>query len=1539
MNSDTALFYFSAGIVGASCASVGTLLVRRRSRQHGGHLDGMNPDLAQPFKDYRFPRLIVETLAIALVNGYQLSSSFLKVQDNGINDTVENSLVFAASVYVVSLAWISSYYRLPNLWGGVLNTHLCLLLALMLCYTLLRFWIKVVWTGTFVDWKMDWLTVWPSLFVLILELDLTIVTATIPYDRLYWDDMGRDIRKQAGSILLPLYSSSILSSVLFNYVDPFVDSAMRYYKQEQNIPDTEVLGLPPRINSLTALKNMDQTRDRTDWTLLRRLFVAHKDIFIKQYSWTIVASFSLYIAPLLMQQFLLVLEELTEMDKDKQPDRYSQLYTQAVLCILAQALAVIVHEIIVGRTYLNDHLIQIAVRSSLNVEIFRKTLLRPNHTTSTGSATTDDDDDDDNDDKSTDEDSPSTVSTTGNIINLMSTDAKIFSDFTSFSHMVWDSAIEILIGVWILFGLLGYSSLVGVLVMAASIPVTHVAAKKLSDSYDDIMVARDRRGSVTHEVLRGIRQIKFFAWESQWKARLMQLRNQEMDHLFIIYCCELVIMTLMQSLPLLVIISSFWSYTMLEGKELTPSVAFTSMYIFTQLRFQLTALPENIIELLQAMVSLRRIQDYLKEDDLSQAQQVGDSSDTASSIIGFTDALITWVSPPGNKTTAATATDEEQNNLTTFSLKNINATFPPNELSVICGRTGTGKTLMMLALLNEVPCVEGSVHFPRISHDSMLNDLSSGIVASSTTGMVSSEFADGDNGDKWLLENHVAYVAQTAWLQNVSIRDNILFGLPYIKDRYNRTLRACCLVPDLEILQDGDSTEIGERGITLSGGQKARLALARAVYSRASIILLDDVLSAVDAHTAKHLYDHCLVGPLMQNRTRILITHHVQLCLPKCAYLVHLQNGVIDICGDPSTLGQEGLLSTLVNEQTSIGAEQDTKEDAPVDQETQQKDSSPQSDNHAQTLVEEEFRAQGRIKLQLYQQYLGMVGGKVYWIILVGLILGVQISDMLSTWWIKQWSSSYSKAPHNDDMMVLSPDYNSSSTGNLGAPAKQVEYYLGIYIAISFVCILCNTIRYAMSYIGGMRASRKIYVALLDRILHAPLRFFDTTPVGRILNRFAGDLETIDSDLPKENVLFAKGWVALVAILVCIVLVAPWFIVPALLVGYGTIYYTLKFVNAARDCKRIESVSKSPLFSHFTETVAGITSIRAYGATKEFLQVLLWNSDDATRPNFMNNMTFWAAYQYRRIEMSYSSVERVVEFTQVDQESTTVATIPPPEWPSEGAVEVQDLQIQYAPNLDMVLKGVTFSVRPGEKVGVVGKTGCGKSTLMTLALFRFLEAAKGKISIDGIDISTVPLDDLRSRLTIIPQDAILFSGTVRSNVDPFGEFDTTTIQDALRRVHLTSQQGANEDASLSSDSEGGNRNIFEDLNSPITEGGHNLSIGQRQLVCLARALLKQTKLVIMDEATSSVDFETDRAIQQTMATEFASCTILCVAHRLHTVIEYDRILVMHDGKVLEFDSPLALITNPKSYFYQLCMDSGEFDDLMAAAQKSALLTL
>ncbi|ORZ14147.1 P-loop containing nucleoside triphosphate hydrolase protein [Absidia repens] len=1595
MNEDTVPFYSMVTVAGASCVSVAALLLQRKlgSRQNFNDIHRIKPDMEQYFKDNRFPRINLETWALALVVAYQLSLDLLKnTDDHGYDDTmdwIKNALMLCATLYMVILGWISCYYRLPNWWGSILNGHMCLLSALMLCCTFTRFWMEVIWRGPLMNLDLDWITVVPWLAILLLLFDLMVVTVTVPYDRLYLDDTGSPNRQQENPKMLPTHSSSILGTYLYNYIDSLINTTSEFRDRKQVLPENKLPGLPPQITSLTALQKMNQLRSHTAWSLMYKLFVANRRLVLLQVFWSLLFSTTFYLPPVLLKQLLLVLEDLTKMDKDENHNRYVQLYVQAILWILAQVFTTIYQEVVIGRLWYYAHVLEIAIRSILNVEIFRKTLLRPNHTTGTGPLNADDDESDE-------EDKSRTTATVGNVINLMSTDAQSFSNFISYAgFFLWGTAIELFIGLFILYGLLGNSSLVGVLVMILSIPVTHVTSKKLSDSLDDIMAARDRRGSVMHEVLRGIRQIKFFAWESQWKARLLQLRNHELNHLFVIYCCELILMTIWQGLPLLVIIASFWSFTMLENKELTPPIAFTAMFIYSQLRIQLTTIPESIVKLLQALVSLRRIEDYLSSEDLTEKEPLATSSleTTDPTVIGFTNASITWAESSTGKTTGSTNTTNSGNQsdqtVSTFKLTNINATFPANELSLICGKTGSGKTLLILALLGEAPCTEGSVSFPRAPLGMDLDDFTY-----SAASMMVAPDSDDDSNDKWLLKNQVAYVAQTAWLQNATIRDNILFGLPYIKDRYDSTLWACSLLSDLNILIDGDMTEIGERGINLSGGQRARVSLARAVYSRSQIILLDDVLSAVDAHTAKHLYDNCLTGPLMQNRTRILVTHHVNLCYPKCSYLMHLQNGQIDICGTPEALNQEGVLSALVDEKGSSDEDIKVVGESSAYRQAEEESSTQAFEPHV--LVETEFRAQGLVKQHLYLIYLRAVGGPFFWFVLATLIIGMESSQMVATWWIKQWSSAYDKiagANGTSELVInnhsLSSGLSSFSDDNK-MPAKQVEYYLGVYVIISLTYIAVSTSGYAMSYMGGMRASRKLYATLLDRVLHAPLRFFDTTPVGRILNRFAGDMESIDSGLPIENMDFARSGLTMVAILVSAVIVAPWFLLPALLIACGTVYYTAKFTIASQDSKRLESVSKSPLYSHFTETTVGITTIRAYGATKSFLQTMLWYNDDFSRPSFLTDMvnrwvsirfaylgcllnlfcgflilfnldrqkdaslagfvfsyaltfadeSFWAAYHYRRVQMSYSSVERLVELMDVDQESTTGSAEAPSDWPHDGTIKVQDLEVRYAPELDMALKGVSFSVRSGEKIGVVGKTGSGKSTL-TLALFRFLEAAKGKITIDGIDISTMDLDVLRSRLTIIPQDAILFSGSVRTNMDPFGEFSDAAIEEALRRVHLVRPPETtpvnSSSSSLASDAdEPANRNIFECLDSPITEGGHNLSIGQRQLVCLARALLKQTKVVIMDEATSSVDFETDRAIQQTMATEFASCTIMCVAHRLNSVINYDRILVIEDGQVKEYDSPAALISNPRSRFYKMCVDSGEFTQLQSAV--GSLLT-
>ncbi|KAI8092705.1 P-loop containing nucleoside triphosphate hydrolase protein [Halteromyces radiatus] len=1596
---DNFLISFSTVIMaGASCISGITLILQQKYGSVQDELEYIKRKQDQPYQDHRFPRMLWQTFVVALTTGYQLLLCVLYPStidgDVYTRQAVEYALDLCVCVYLLALTWMSQqYYRLPNWWGGILNIHLCSLWTMMLCCTMIQFCIGVIWKGIYVDITVDWITVFPWILILALELDMIINTATVEYDRQHYVDKS-DNQHNDSVYVLGVNSSSILGSLLFSYMVPFIKVATKYHKLKQILPEDELPRLPSRITSVASLRRANQSRPH-NYSLLYRLFLANRGDVIRFYCMALFCAAIFYIPALLMQQLLLVIEELTTLDKDKQSDRYGQLYIQASLWILAQVMNTLIIEIIKARLWLYGHNIQASVKAMLSLEVYRKTLLRPNSVAATISPDSTIKEDSAVEEEKEEEES--TVSTTGNIINLIGTDVKEISDFSLTSFALVSSPIELMIGLWILYGLLGKSSFAGILVMVLSMPLTHIVAKNFVKAQNDIMMSRDRRGSVTHEVLRGIRQIKFFAWESQWKERIMELRQLELKHLLTLYLCEIASSTIWNGLPLLVIVAAFWSYTVLEEKELTPAVAFTSMFIYSELRFQMTSIPEDIVQLLQASVSLRRIERYLKQPDLCQSSTISTSQHTTDcEKIGFANATVTWISTSSSSSSSSSSSvdnteltqepilidvsspDPVDQASSTFKLQNINVIFPPNELSLICGSTGSGKTLLLMALLGEAS-VEGSVFFPRTGFD----ELTEVDFSFTTRAMVTSnDLTNNNHCDQWILDNKVAYAAQTAWLQNATIRDNILFGLPYIEDRYKSTLWACSLISDLDALVDGDLTEIGERGINLSGGQRARVALARAVYSRTKIVLMDDVLSAVDAHTAKHLHDHCLTGPLMQGRTRILVTHHVQLCLRHCAYLVHLQNGQVASCGTPSILRQEGYLAALVDEQTNL----DSKEEEDIDQKlNDQRDMvSKPNNNKPQVLVEKEFRAEGQIKRQLYLYYLKLVGGIMFWILLGSMVIGTQYLTVLATWWLKQWSNAYDKAVGMNNLLVVNNNnYHSSKDNKLSA--AEVKYYIGVYAIISLVCLIVGTGRYVMMYLGGLRASRKLYASLLDRLLHAPLRFFDTTPVGRILNRLTSDFETIDSRLPQDTMFFATQSVTFTAVLISIVIVAPWFLLPASLIAVGTIIYSIQFINASRECKRIESVSRSPVFSHFTETIVGITTIRAFGVSKSFLQTMLKNIDDNICPAYVSNMikqwisiryaylgaavvafsgflvlislnyygnaalagfvfsyaltfadeSFWAAYRYRQIEMTYNSVERVVEFMQIDQESNLATTQLSPEWPSRGALDIQDLKIRYAPGLDMILKGISFSVGSGEKIGVVGKTGCGKSTL-TLAIFRFLEAVSGKIMIDGIDISTVSLKELRSRLTIIPQDPVLLSGTLRSNMDVFGEFDDDAIMDALYRVRLVQTSTTTTSSSSSSLVDGNterNRNIFEDLNSPVTEGGHNLSQGQRQLLCLARALLKRSKLVIMDEATSSVDFETDRAIQRTMTTEFASSTILCVAHRLHTVIEYDRILVMDDGQVQEFDSPLALISNPESVFYKLCVKSGEYEQLLTAAQQ------
>ncbi|KAG2237662.1 P-loop containing nucleoside triphosphate hydrolase protein [Thamnidium elegans] len=1528
-------------------------------------------DYTQPIADdaHRLTRVTFATLVLTSLSALNFYNVVHQHQQNNWSLTAASCVQFISWLYATVLVLVSRRHKFPSEWGWILNVHLCIFYTVAWCISL-----YYIYEAFVLNPNDSWLHMLPTVISILFSTDLVYTTATASRGPPFLDEQGRKVAS--------INVTSIFSFLYFDWVAPLVHLAY----EKQTLTDDDLPTLPPLYRGYNLYYIFGATRGKS---LLKRIYTTNRKAIIIQIVLAVITSLGYYVPAFFVNQLLRLIQTM-----DGKVD--TELMRKGFIIVASLGASIFILGIAVGQLwYYASSSVQVRVKAMLNIEIYRKTLRRRD--LAVEAPKIDDEKDKKDDSNSTTEGSEKkekgdTNSSTGTIVNLMSTDSNRISEFSVWWFSIIAAPIELIVGTSFLYVLLGRSCFLGLLVMVFVLPLNHYNAKIFARTQDKLMEARDKRVSLMNEVLQGIRQIKFFAWERNWEKRIMESRDRELHHLGITYLSGVLFTLLWQGSPILVTLITFWSFTKLEGQELTAPIAFTSITIFNELRFSLNILPEVFIEWLQALISIRRIQTYLDEAEIDPPNdEVTDLQENNKPIsIGFDHATIGW--------SLQNYTDEitdQNNNVTTaassssFILKDLHFKFPNNELSLISGSTGSGKTLLMLSLLGEAIILKGSAHCPR---QAVANTVSEDFVLSS----------DIDPKD-WILPYALAYASQNAWLQNASIRDNILFGLPFVESRYKETLYVCALDKDLDIFEDGDQTEIGEKGITLSGGQKARVSLARAVYSRAQNVLMDDVLSAVDAHTAKHLYEKCLLGPLMKERTRILITHHVKLCIKDSAYLVHIDAGRASLFGTPDELRQSGKLSMIIESEEETIHHDQVEEEKVIEDSLPSEPTAANDQKKPRALVEEETRATGMVKLRLYKLYTGMVGSPMFWVVMVALFLGSRGLDITENWWIKQWSHSY-EIPSNETTHVFQQQSISSQSKPLfayqpvtllnnhdsaAAPihvmdAKEdsLNFYLSIYCLITMVNIVIGTSRFAVLYWGALGANKALYAQLLHRVFRAPLRFFDTTPIGRILNRFSKDFETIDSNIPNDFMNFVIEWIIIITSMLTVSTVLPIFLIPMLSVAVVNVYLGAMFVSTSRELKRMDSVTRSPLFSNFTETIVGVATIRAFGATRQFLQDMLRYIDTNARPyyytwtvnrfisvrfaltgaiiNFITGVIillsvekmnaslagfclsfvllftdqmFWGIRRYTSLEMSFNAVERVVEFMEMDQEAPAITQLRPPEkWPTSGSIEVKDLEIKYSADLDPVLKGLTFSVKPREKIGVVGRTGSGKSTL-ALSFFRFVEASRGSIVIDGIDIKELGTEDLRSNLTIIPQDPTLFSGTLRTNMDPFDQFKDEDIFTALRRVHLLPNQESSD--TIASDvtlDEEVNSNVFESLDTAVTEGGKNFSQGQRQLLCLARALLKSSRIVLMDEATASVDFETDKAIQKTISTEFADSTILCIAHRLHTVIEYDRILVLDQGQIIEFDSPLTLINNSESAFYKMCRNSGEFDSLIALAK-------
>ncbi|KAF9484310.1 multidrug resistance-associated ABC transporter [Pholiota conissans] len=1134
------------------------------------------------------------------------------------------------------------------------------------------------------------------------------------------------------------------------------------------------------------------------------------------------------------------------------------------------------------------------------------------------------------------------------IMTLMTTDVDRVSDFAWHVFSLIDAPIEIVIGTILLYKLIGVSCFFGLAVTCLFLPMNHYAGKvvvgkylayKLSGAQENLMKARDERVSLMNEILGGIRMIKFMGWERSFEKRVMAIRTKELKYQKLNYTVEILWNAIWNGSPILVTLVSFWHFAIYRGEALTPSIAFTSLLVFTEMKFALSALPETFINMLQSFVSMRRIEKYLNSAEVNSVPPLNQQS----KIVAFQSCTATW---PQDRAHSSCATSAAPTPKSKFCLVDLSLKFPQGQLSLICGKLGSGKTLMLLTLLGESDILSGQVLCPRSPPDSLAS------------------FSNVKASQKdWVIDGVCAYVPQAAWLRNASIKDNILFNLPYDEERYLKTLEVCALLSDLEILEDGDESEIGERGVNLSGGQKARVSLARAVYSRASILLLDDVLSAVDAHTAHHLYHECLRGDLMKERTVILVSHHVQLCAADAAYVVALDNGRVQFEGSKDDFYSSGAAATLV--QTVQPEEEKTdKQEKEVLEATEEKilpqsgeESSEMSSTvaskpasvklekkPARKLMEEEKRAVGRISRDIWEMYIWACGSGWYWTLFISILVVASASPVLENGWLRYWS-------------------NSAKNGGGRSPG----FYISLYAVITTLGLIIQTIRWFILYRGSIHASDVLYRRLLESILFADIRFHDTVSRGRVLNRFGKDFEGIDSSLSDNfgrSIIY--GLSASTTLVTVSVVGGPVFILAALILG--TLYWNVAKIygQTSRDMRRLDSVTRSPLYSIYGETISGVTILRAFGASSKFLRDMLRCVDTNSNPYywmwgvnrwlsvrfnllsagivgatglvclitpsisasaagfalaFASTITIDLLFMVRRfvgLEQSMVALERVKEYNDLKREPPEyIEPRPPANWPSEGAIKCEDLVIRYAPELPDVLHHLNFEIKPGEKIGILGRTGSGKSTL-ALSFFRFVEATQGRILVDGVDTSKIGLTDLRSRLTIIPQDPTILSGSLRSTLDVFDEYQDAEIYEALRRVHLIPSEDTPAEAADTV-----NANVFRDLESKVSEGGDNFSTGEKQLLCMARAILKRSKILVMDEATASVDYATDELIGKTIRHEFAESTILTIAHRLRTVIDYDRVMLLEQGRIVEFDRPASLLSNTSSKFYALCKATGK----------------
>ncbi|XP_071501330.1 ATP-binding cassette sub-family C member 5-like [Diadema antillarum] len=1071
----------------------------------------------------------------------------------------------------------------------------------------------------------------------------------------------------------------------------------------------------------------------------------------------------------------------------------------------------------------------------------------------------------------------------------------------------------------------------------------------------------DQRIQKMNEILTYVKLIKMYAWEKPFARTIGAIRSREKKLLEKSSLIQSYSVSIIPVVPSLASVAAILIHVAM-GNSLTASEAFTLVALLNVLRVVVGPTPFVMRMLAEAVVALKRLRGIITLDKVEPNPKLEDTSEYMAEMTNGTfgwDA-VTSEKDRADKKKGNNAADHtkqrERSSTDNYERDGVTSDSPlttPSEgakmallpsgtsydsskfapalfevdfklkrgkLTGVCGIVGSGKTSLISAILGQMHALEGECR----------------------------------------VGGRFAYVAQEAWIFNASVRENILFGLEMDEECYASVISVCCLQQDLNVLSDGDKTEIGERGINLSGGQKQRISLARAVYANQDVYLLDNPLSAVDAHVGQHIFKECIRG-VLREKTVLFVTHQLQY-LQDCDTVVVMAGGrIVERGGHEELMELYGEYAGLISahyfqdkeEEEAEEEDETAKEDvakgqlgrqaslassAGTDTDTQST-SSHQEDGQLTTLEE---RTGGALSLQTYHGYIQAMGGYFFafclllsFIVLVGILT-------FNTWWLGYWIETSGNRNVNE---VRTEEPTLLNDPDLG-------FYMMIYGLSLVVVFIVAAIKSLVYMKLTLKSSNTLHNNMYHKVMRSPMSFFDTTPTGRILNRFSKDMDELDVLLPVNvDIALMNGFI-IIASFISITAIFYYFaivIIPLIIIAYVIFIFYRRGVN---DMKQLENVTRSPWFSHIGSTAMGLSTIHAYGKTEEVIAKFIDLLDVNAYPMMLFTMAIrWAGARMELIvlavititnlfvvfmhgkvapalaglavsyamqctglflftmsmmadaEARFFSAERILQYNNklVSEAPEEIPEKEPEKsWPAHGAIEFKNYKMRYRDNLPLVLKGINCNIQAGEKIGIVGRTGSGKSSL-SVALLRLVEANQGQIIVDGVNIADIGLSDLRSRLFIIPQDPVLFIGSVRYNVDPFNEHTDDKLWEALEKAYMKKK--------ISS--------LDHGLDSQVAEGGDNFSLGERQLLCMARALLRNSKILFLDEATAAIDTETDSLIQQTIRSAFSDCTTLTIAHRLNTVLDSDKILVMDDGKIAEFDSPAALRNTPNSLFAQM----------------------